>query len=274
MTEMTHTSGSSKCLLGDCLTIMSTLPEKSIDLFVCDLPYGVLTAEKGAMPTGRKTHGICNAGCAWDIKIDLVEFWKQVGRLSKNEHTPVLMFCSAKFGVELVNSKPDYFRYDLVLDKEVGVSFLSANKMPLRSHELIYVFAKKSAFYKRIDETREGMPRSTRKPSKPRKNELLPSTNGMEQIDYVQEEGVRCVLSVIHDRLVKNKPHPTAKSIAIYKWLIERYSNECDTVLDPTAGSFNSGRACAELNRNYIGIEKDEMFYNANKIEKIEINNP
>jgi site-specific DNA-methyltransferase (adenine-specific) len=153
-----------------------------------------------------------------------------------------------------------------VLDKEVGVSFLSANKMPLRSHELIYVFAKKSAFYKRIDEVREGMPSKYRKPSNPRKNNLLGHTEGLEQPDYVQEENKRCSLSIIHDRLVKNKPHPTAKSIAIYKWLIERYSNEGDTVLDPTAGSFNSGRACAELNRNYIGIEKDEKFFAENHI--------
>lgn len=222
---------------------------------------------KGAMPTGRKTHGECNAGCEWDIKINLSEFWSQVRRLSRNEHTPVLMFCSAKFGVELVNSNPDWFRYDLILDKEVGVSFLSANKMPLRSHELIYVFAKKSAFYKRIDEFREGMPSKSRKPSKPRKNGLLSHTEGISQPDYTQSENRRCSLSIIHDRLVKNKPHPTAKSVAIYKWLIERYSNEGDTVLDPTAGSFNSGRACLELNRSYIGIEKDEKFFNENKIE-------
>ena len=245
---------------------MSTLPDKSIDLFLCDLPYGVLTAEKGAMPTGRKTHGICNAGCAWDIKIDLFEFWEQVERLCKTDHTPVLFFCSAKFGVELVNSKPSWFRYDLILDKEVGVSFLSANKMPLRSHELIYVFSKKSAFYKRIDEVKEGMPSKYRKPSKPRKNNLLSHTEGLEQPDYVQAENKRCSLSVIHDRLVKNKRHPTAKSIHIYKWLIERYSNEGDLVLDPTAGSFNSGRACLELKRDYIGIEKDAQFYFKNHI--------
>ena len=246
---------------------MSTLPDKSIDLFVCDLPYGVLTNAKGAMPSGRKTHGICNAGCAWDVKIDLVEFWKQVERLCKNDHTPVLFFCSAKFGVELVNSKPDWFRYDLVLDKQVGVSFLSANKMPMKSHELIYVFAKKSAFYKRIDEVKEGMPSKYRKPSNPRKNKLLTHTEGLEQPDYIQEENKRCSLSVIHDRLVKNKPHPTAKSIFIYKWLIERYSNLGDMVLDPTFGSCNSGRACLELGRSFIGIEKNEKFFNENKID-------
>lgn len=78
---------------------------------------------------------------------------------------------------------------------------------------------------------------------------------------------MRCSLSIIRDRLDRYKSHPTAKSITLYKWLISRYSNEWDTVLDPTAGSFNSGRACAELNRNYIGIEKDTKFYNENKIE-------
>ena len=149
----------------------------------------------------------------------------------------------------------------------MGVSFLSANKMPLRSHELIYVFAKKSAFYKRIDEYREGMPAKFRKPSKPRTNRLLAHTEKLSQPDYIQEENRRCVLSIIHDRLVKRKRHPTAKSIDLYKWLISRYSNEGDTVLDPTAGSFNSGRAAIELNRNYIGIEKDDKFFNDNEIK-------
>jgi DNA modification methylase len=246
---------------------MNTLPDKSIDLFLTDLPYGCLTNEKGAKPTGRKTHGKCNEGCMWDVKINLAEFWTQVKRLCRNEYTPIIMFCNARFGVELVNSNPDWFRYDLVVDKEVGVSFLSANKMPLKSHELIYVFAEKSAFYKRIDEYREGMPAKYRKPSNPRKNNLLGHTEGIEQPDYTQEANYRCPLSIIHDRLVKKKPHPTAKSIPLYRWLIERYSNEGGMVLDPTAGSFSSGRACMELNRSYIGIELNEAFYNANKIE-------
>jgi len=246
---------------------MKTISDKSIDLFLCDLPYGCLTNEKGAKPKNRTTHGECNAGCDWDVKIDLVELWREIERLCRNEYTPVLFFCSAKFGVELVNSKPDWFRYDLVIDKEVGVSFLSANKMPLKSHELIYVFAKKSAFYKRIDEFREGMPAKSRKPSNPRKNRLLTHTESIPQPDYIQEANYRCPLSIIHDRLVKKKPHPTAKSIPLYRWLIERYSNEGGTILDPTAGSFSSGRAAIELGRSYIGIEKNDKFFNDNKIE-------
>jgi DNA modification methylase len=111
------------------------------------------------------------------------------------------------------------------------------------------------------------MPAKYRKPSNPRKNNLLGHTEGIEQPDYTQEANYRCPLSIIHDRLVKKKPHPTAKSIPLYRWLIERYSNEGGMVLDPTAGSFSSGRACMELNRSYIGIELNEVFYNANKIE-------
>jgi DNA modification methylase len=78
---------------------------------------------------------------------------------------------------------------------------------------------------------------------------------------------MRCSLSIIRDRLDRYKSHPTAKSVNLYKWLISRYSNEGDTVLDPTAGSFNSGRAAIELKRSYIGIEKDAKFFNENKIE-------
>jgi len=246
---------------------MKTIPEKTIDLFLCDLPYGCLTNQKGAKPFGRTTDGECNAGCGWDVKIDLVAFWEQVRRLCRNERTPVIMFCNARFGAELIQSNADWFRYDLIVDKEVGVSFLSVNKMPMKSHESVYIFSKKSSFYKRIDEYKEQAPAKYRKPSNPRKNKLLTHTEGISQPDYNQEENKRCVLSVIHDRLTKIKRHPTAKSVVLYKWLIERYSNEGDVVCDPTAGSFNSGRAAIELSRSYIGIEKDDKFFNDNEIK-------
>ena len=141
-------------LKGDCLEVMKTLPNKSIDCFVCDLPYGCLTAQtyKGVIDKSGsdlgKTYG---EKITWDIKINLDLFWTQIKRLAKNDHTPVLMFCTTKFGAELIASNPDWFRYDLVWAKSNGVGFLSANKMPLRSHEMIYIFSKKGAYYKRID---------------------------------------------------------------------------------------------------------------------------
>lgn len=227
------------CLNGDCLELMKDLPDKSVDLFLCDLPYGCLTGGAGKERKKRvEKYGeggtITTGGCSWDIKIDLVAFWEQVKRLCKNDNTPVLMFCNTRFGSDLIDSNRDWFRYDLVLNKQRGTNFLQANTRPMISHEMIYVFSKKGAFYKRIDHPMEG--------------------------------NNRCPLSILNFKSKLDKRHPTAKSIPLLQWLIERYSNEGDTVLDPTAGSFNSGRAAAELGRNYIGIEMDANFYEKNKL--------
>ena len=242
---------------GDCLELMKTLPDKSIDLFVCDLPYGCLTAGAGKEKAARmaKTPDGVMGGCAWDTKIDLAQFWVQVKRLCKNDHTPVLMFCTTKFGVELINSNPDWFRYDLVWNKMRGVSFLMANKMPMRSHELIYVFSKKGANYTRVDV--EGEPYF--KKSKGHTNEQY----GVQRVEG-DNKGTRCVLSVV-DCFNKaghiKGTHPTQKPDDLYEWLITRYSKEGDTILDPTAGSFASCFTAQRLGRNAIGMEMDEGFY-------------
>ena len=144
---------------GDCLELMKNLPDKSVDLFLCDLPYGCLEPQRTRSPDYvKQVKGVSvgQGSCKWDVPIDLAAFWVQVKRLCKNDHTPVLMFCSTKFGNELINSNPTWFRYDLVWNKMRGVSFLQANKSPMRSHEMIYVFAKKGANYMRTDVKVEG----------------------------------------------------------------------------------------------------------------------
>ena len=254
--------------LGDCLEKMKSVADKSVDLIICDLPFGCLTNQSGeSKGFDRESHKGTNLekklanqsgkGCAWDIKIDLVEFWNQIKRIRKNDHTPTLMFCTTKYGFDLYNSNPKEFRYDLVWDKQRGVSFLTANKMPMRSHEMIYVFSKAGANYNRIDIKGDykavggGCKPSNVYNTKPIYTKQLPSN-----------EGKRCALSVIANqtKAIKGK-HPTEKPIDLYKFLIERYSNSGDTVLDPTFGSGNSGLACNELNRKYIGIEKDNNFF-------------
>jgi DNA modification methylase len=254
----------------DCLEKMKDIADKSIDLIICDLPYGCLTgggeekrkrkeklqrADNPDKPNNRKQGGVI-AGCAWDIKIDLDAFWKQIKRIRKDDHTPCLHFCSTKFGNDLINSNPNEFRYDLVWNKLRGVSFLSANKKPMSSHEMIYVFSKKGANYNRID-IEGGEPYF-------KKSKNIVS----EQYNTIRVEGenkgTRCVLSVIeqHNTAGHNgKQHPTAKPIDLYKWLISRYSNPGDKILDPTFGSCNSGEVSRELGRNYIGIEMDKGFY-------------
>jgi len=227
-------------LKGDCLEIMKTLPDQSVDCFICDLPYGCLTS-------------------AWDIKIDLKRFWEQVKRLAKNDHTPVLMFCTTKFGAELIASNPDWFRYDLVWNKSRGTGFLTANKMPMRSHEMIYVFAKKGAFYNRIDT--EG------KPYFKKSKEEVSEQYGIKRIEGVNT-GTRCVLSVIdclnsagHHRKNKIGSHPTQKPSELYEWLLTRYCPKNGLMLDPTAGSFTSCFTANKLGIESIGIEINEEFY-------------
>jgi site-specific DNA-methyltransferase (adenine-specific) len=163
-------------------------------------------------------------GCTWDVKINLEAFWKEVKRIRKSDHSPCIHFCTTKFGHDLICSNEKEFRHDLVWDKQRGVSFLSANRMPMRSHEMIYIFSKAGAFYERVD------------------------------------IGERCVLSVIPQPGKKGE-HPTEKPPDLYRFLIERYCPVGGTVLDPTFGSGNSVFTAFDMGRNAIGIEKDEGFY-------------
>jgi site-specific DNA-methyltransferase (adenine-specific) len=204
----------------------------------------------------KETDGVIS-GCDWDIKIDLKAFWEQVERLMKNEHTPIIHFCTMRFGYELIQSNPSWFRYDLVWEKTNAVGFLCANKMPMRSHENIFVFAKKGAKYNRID-TKGDFPKGGGGASTAK---YLPIA-GMPN-SGTTKEGVRCVKSVVKFANKKGKGnHPTQKPSELYAWLIERYSNEGDTVLDPTAGSFTSVFTAHEMKRNGIGIEKHSEYFN------------
>mgnify|MGYP000223702080 CR=1 FL=1 len=254
-------------LQGDCLELMKTLPDKSIDLFLCDLPYGCLSSGYRATrihpqstnpnQNPNKTEFKTEA-CGWDVPIDLTAFWIQVKRLCKNDHTPVLMFCSTKFGFELYNSNPDWFRYDLVWSKSNAVGFLSANKMPMRSHELIYVFSKKGANYTRVD-IEGDFPETAPSGMGNAGGSVYGKVGGKQQSI---RKGVRCVKSVIDISNKKGKgQHPTQKPDDLYEWLITRYSKEGDTILDPTAGSFASCFTAQRLGRNAIGMEMNDKFY-------------
>jgi len=255
-------------LHGDCLELMKTLPDKSIDLFVCDLPYGCLADNRKKQPDIRRADNgkalpRMNeriTGCGWDKPIDLEAFWVQVKRLCKDDHTPVLMFCTTKFGFELYNSNPDWYRYDLCWNKMRGVSFLSANKMPMRSHEMIYVFSKKGATYYRTDIEGDYEKWVVKKKPIP---SAISSHYGATREDGEGGDGRRCALSVINIRGGNSKRdgHPTQKADELYEWLITRYSKEGDTILDATAGSFASCFTAQRLGRNAIGMELNKEFY-------------
>lgn len=252
---------------GDCLEVMKGIPDKSVDLIICDLPYGCLSGgyrASGIHPQSTNPNQNPNKiefktqGCSWDIAIDLAAFWEQVRRIRKDDHTPTIHFCTTKFGYDLIRSNEKEFRYDLVWDKQRGVSFLSANKMPMRSHEMIYVFSKAGANYYRKDNVGD-----FKQSSGGRDSSAKPSAQyGAVKETETRNEGKRCVLSVIQNPTSATRSgHPTEKPMELYKWLIERYSKEGDTILDPTFGSGNSVFAAVELGRNAIGIEKDKKFF-------------
>ena len=207
------------------------MSDGTIDCFICDLPYGCLHPERKRDTTKwYDSAGQARGSCPWDVKLDLAKFWEQIKRLAKNDHTPVLMFCNTKFGYELIKSNESWFRYDLVWDKQRGVSFLSANKMPMKSHEMIYVFSKKAAFYRRVNVKTD-------------------------------RDGMRCPLSVIHIHNKSTGGHPTEKPEELYEWLLRRYVPGGGTVLDPTAGSFNSCFVADRLGYVALGIEMNGEFF-------------
>ena len=248
---------------GDCLEIMKQIPDKSIDLIICDLPYGCLTTQ-GTTSKMYTNKGEGQNGCSWDIKIDLKVFWKQIKRIRKSDHSPTIHFCTTKFGFELHASNPDEFRYDLVWDKQRGVSFLSANRMPMRSHEMIYVFSKAGAFYERKDITGD-FKKWIHKSDGVVKSKTYKSPDGGYDIRQTTPEGgdgKRCVLSVIQQNgSLKKGNHPTEKPESLYRFLIERYCPVDGTVLDPTFGSGNSVFTAFSMGRSAIGIEKDDTFF-------------
>lgn len=245
---------------GDCLQILKDISSNSVDLVICDLPFGCLHPErKRDTEKWYDSQGQAR-GCEWDQKIELDKFWTEIRRIRKDDHTPCLHFCTTKYGFDLYNSNPKEFRYDLVWDKGRGVSFLSANKMPMRSHEMIYVFSKAGAYYNRIDIsgdfkkyiTGAGVSRQY--------------GGAVRQADKEGGDGKRCVKSVIENPTSSRKGgHPTEKPVELYKFLIERYCPAGGTVLDPTFGSGNSGLAAKKSGRKYIGIEKDKVFFDKAK---------
>ena len=226
----------------DCLEKMKDIKDESIDLLFCDLPYG-------------------QTSCKWDCEIDLDLFWKQVNRICK-QNCPMLFTCSVKFGNTLINSNPKNFRYDLVWVKSASCGFLNAKKMPMKKHEMIYVFYRKlpTAYTDNIELHHT--------------HKFIKEENGRDKNIY--KEIKPCELkeyepplpqSVLEMKSEKGK-HSTQKPVSLMLWILKYYSRENDMVLDPTMGSGSTAIACKKLNRKFIGIEKDEKIF-ASAVERI-----
>ncbi len=222
----------------DCMNVLDTIEHK-IDLALFDLPYGQIN-------------------CKWDNKIDLSLMWEKLKKISK-PNTCFIFFTTTKFGYELIKSNEKWFRYDLVWNKPNSYAgYLCSKKMPLRGHEMIYVFYEKlptynvNEYHKKINSTE-----ATNKP-------IPENIYGMKirPCKYTYDNPLpKSILDFPIKRNMKTRNHPTEKPVELLKWLIKYYSNEGDVVLDITMGSGSTGVAARELNRYFIGIEMEKKYY-------------
>ena len=227
-------------ILGECLEELKYISDNSVDCFISDLPYGTTT-------------------CEWDVKINLDELWKHMKRISRNDNTPYFFFCDMKLAVDIINSNRKWFRYDIVIQKSNIVGYLNSRKMPMREHELLLVFYKKLPTYN-IEENHKV--KSIHRRPQPEDNSIY-GKNQRKNHKFYEPPLPRSIIKMDNNK--GKRFHPTEKSTHVLEWIIKYYTNEGNTILDPTAGSGSTGVACKSLNRKFIGIERDAKYYNIAK---------
>jgi len=229
-------------LQGDCLEKMKDIPDGSIDMVLCDLPYGT-------------------TACKWDTIIPFEPLWEQYKRIIK-DNGAIVLTASQPFTSALVMSNVKMFKYEWIWDKTQGANFLMAKKQPLKVHENILVFAKNQTKYNPIKTDAD------KDKIRPIKDGAISNITGQKQIhskDYDKEK--RYPKTIIIESSNKkecnklNRKHPTQKPVSLFEYLIKTYTNEGDLVLDNCMGSGTTGVACKNLNRNFIGIELDTGYF-------------
>lgn len=239
-----------KLLQGDCLEVMKDISDKSVDMILCDLPFGT-------------------TGCKWDSVIPFDDLWAVYKRIIK-DNGAIILFGSEPFTSALIQSQIELFRYDLIWDKQRGCDFLNANRKPLKSHENIIVFYKKSPTY-----NKQYWFSTPYKKNNGDKKQPPSVYHDSYNVDTESVDGKRNPLSIISFPRDGNRVHPTQKPVALCEYLIKTYTNEGDTVLDNCMGSGTTGVAALNTNRNFIGIELNEEYFNIAKkrIEEAEFYN-
>lgn len=226
-----------KC--GDCLELMKDIPDGSIDMILCDLPYGV-------------THN------KWDTTIDIDMLWSQYYRITK-PNAAIVLHCMQPFTTQLISSNMKDFRYCWVWNKHQISGFLNSKKRPLVQHEDVAVFYRKQPTYN--PQMRKGKLRR-----KGRTNGSASTNyNGFKLLAVVNDDYYPT--SILDFALLRYKDgHPTQKPVELLEYLINTYTNKGDTVLDNCMGSGSTGVACVNTGRNFIGFELDKQYFdNAQK---------
>jgi len=224
---------------GCCLEVMKDIPDRCIDMILCDLPYGVTSRNK------------------WDVCIDIVEYFK-LSKEKIKENGVIVLTAIEPFSSKLIVNNDDIYKYSWVWKKQTATGFLNAKKQPLRCYENVLVFYNKQCTYNPIMTTGH-------KQYKIKGHKYTDSKNyGKHDIpDYVGGT-TRYPQNIINIKTEPNrkanKLHPTQKPVALMEYLIRTYTNENDLILDNCVGSGTTAVACINTNRNFIGIEKEKKY--------------
>lgn len=218
-----------------------------VDAIITDPPYGT-------------------TACKWDSVIPFDEMWKRL-KLIRKDTTPIILFGSEPFSSHLRLSNIKEYKYDWIWEKERGTGFARVHKQPLRKHELISVFYKKQPFYfsrgKKLDKPyKHALPINKSITDNVRNTNL--TSNGERIYKIYEYSSKHSILKFAREKN-KTKVHPTQKPVKLLEYLIKTYTNKGDIVLDFTMGSGSTGVACKNTNRNFIGIELDEKYFNIAK---------
>jgi site-specific DNA-methyltransferase (adenine-specific) len=232
-------------LHGDCLDLMKQIPSGSIDAIITDPPYGT-------------------TACKWDLVIPFDLMWEQINRIIK-PNGAIVLFGSEPFSSALRMSNIKNYKYDWIWEKDKGANFAVSRKQPLKKHEIISVFYSKQPYYDYKDAL-------LKKPITRVLSKSKADAVSLDGTKNYEENGERKKVTYTHstkkstlyfkrDNQFEKSYHPTQKPIKLLEYLIKTYTNENETVLDFTMGSGSTGVAAKNLNRNFIGIEKDDNYF-------------
>ena len=228
---------------GDCLDIMSQLEPNSIDCIICDLPFGTTKLE-------------------WDTIIDFDLLWSEYNRVLK-DNANIVLFSSGDFTYKLYASNPKLYKYKLIWKKNVPTGMSSAKYRPMKYYEEILIFQKGRGCYNPQPKERVGVGKSCYN-----YDHYCGNNNHMSELkkqpkkydpDFVQPSDI-LEFNVVPNR--KGKVHPTQKPVELLEYLVKTYTNAGDVVLDNCMGSGTTGVACKNLDRDFIGIELNEDYFN------------
>ena len=227
------TIGNARLILGDCLDVMATIPDNTVDLILCDLPYGT-------------------TACKWDTVIPFAPLWAHYRRVAKR-NAAIVLTASQPFTTALIGSNMREFRYCWVWDKTKGGNFALARKQPMKAHEDICVFYAAQPTYNPAMDIRGRI--------RKKGGGLASDSFGIvPTVSYNNTYYPKTIVQFSTGSRIDHH-HPTQKPVALMEYMIRTYTNEGDTVMDNCMGSGTTGVACVDTGRRFIGIEKELRYF-------------